>query len=50
MEPKVFKEMQTETQGVYGLGIVISIKERMLTVISPIDDTPALRAGIRQET
>ena len=47
MEPKVFKEMQTETQGEFGgLGIVISIKERMLTVISPIDDTPASRAGI----
>lgn len=47
MEPKVFKEMQTETQGEFGgLGIVISVKERMLTVISPIDDTPASRAGI----
>ncbi len=47
MEPKVFKEMQTETQGEFGgLGIVISVKERMLTVISPIDETPASRAGI----
>jgi carboxyl-terminal processing protease len=47
MEPKVYKEMQVETQGEFGgLGIVISIKDRMLTVVSPIDDTPAARAGI----
>ena len=47
MEPKNFADMQTETQGEFGgLGIVISIKDRMLTVISPIDDTPAARAGI----
>ena len=47
MEPKSFKEMQVETQGEFGgLGIVISIQDRMLTVISPIDDTPAARAGI----
>lgn len=47
MEPKSFADMQTETQGEFGgLGIVISVKDRMLTVISPIDDTPAARAGI----
>lgn len=47
MEPKSFKEMQVETQGEFGgLGIVISIKDRMLTVVSPIDDTPAARAGV----
>lgn len=47
MEPKNFADMQTETQGEFGgLGIVISVKDRMLTVISPIDDTPAARAGI----
>ncbi len=47
MEPKIYKEMQVETQGEFGgLGIVISIKDRMLTVVSPIDDTPAARAGI----
>jgi carboxyl-terminal processing protease len=47
MEPKVYKEMQVETQGEFGgLGIVISIKDRMLTVVSPIDDTPAARAGV----
>lgn len=47
MEPKSFKEMQVETQGEFGgLGIVISIKDRMLTVVSPIDDTPAAHAGV----
>lgn len=47
MEPKAFKEMQVETQGEFGgLGIVISLKDRMLTVVSPIDDTPAARAGV----
>lgn len=48
MEPKTFKEMQVDTQGEFGgLGIVIAMKDRMLTVISPIDDTPASRAGIK---
>ncbi|MFZ2961097.1 MAG: S41 family peptidase [Candidatus Ozemobacteraceae bacterium] len=48
MEPKSFKEMQTETQGEFGgLGIVIGIKNKFLTVISPIEDTPAFRAGIK---
>lgn len=48
MEPKVYKDMQVETQGEFGgLGIVISIKDRMLTVVSPIDDTPAARAGVQ---
>ncbi len=48
MEPKSFKEMQVETQGEFGgLGIVITVKNKMLTVISPIEDTPAFRAGIK---
>ncbi len=48
MEPKSFKEMQVETQGEFGgLGIVITVKDKRLTVISPIEDTPAFRAGIK---
>lgn len=48
MEPKSFKEMQVETQGEFGgIGIVITVKKRVLTVISPIDDTPAAKAGIK---
>lgn len=47
MPPDVYQEMQVETRGNFGgLGIQIAIKDDMLTVIAPIDDTPAFRAGI----
>lgn len=43
-----FKEMQISTTGSFGgLGIEITIKDGRLTVISPIEDTPAYRAGIK---
>ncbi len=43
-----FKEMQISTTGAFGgLGIEITIKEGRLTVISPIEDTPAFRAGVK---
>lgn len=48
MPPNVFKEMQIDTKGEFGgLGIKIGIKDRILTVISPIEDTPAYRAGVK---
>jgi carboxyl-terminal processing protease len=48
MPPEIYKEMQIETQGNFGgLGIQIGIKDDQLTVIAPIDDTPAFRAGIK---
>jgi hypothetical protein len=48
MSPDTFKEMKVETKGAFGgLGIEISMKEGILTVISPIEDTPAQRAGIK---
>jgi carboxyl-terminal processing protease len=48
MPPDAFKEMQVETQGSFGgLGIEITVKDRMLTVVAPIDGTPAERAGIQ---
>jgi len=50
LDPKSYRAMQEEQQGSFsGLGIVISLKgdEKELTVISPIDGTPASRAGIR---
>jgi carboxyl-terminal processing protease len=48
MPPDVYKEMMIETKGSFGgLGIEISIKDGMLTVISPIEDTPAYKAGIK---
>jgi carboxyl-terminal processing protease len=48
MPPETYKEMKIETKGTFGgLGIEISIKDGILTVISPIEDTPAFRAGIK---
>jgi len=48
MPPDVYKEMQEETKGRFeGLGIEITLKEGVLTVVSPIEDTPAFRAGIQ---
>jgi len=47
MPPEMYREMQVETRGNFGgLGIQIAIKDDQLTVIAPIDDTPAFRAGI----
>jgi carboxyl-terminal processing protease len=47
MPPNMFKEMQEETKGRFeGLGIEITIREGVLTVVSPIEDTPAFKAGI----
>ena len=48
MPAEMFQEMKVSTRGSFGgLGIVISIREGELTVISPIDDTPASRAGLK---
>jgi len=48
MNPKVFEEMQTETSGEFGgLGIEVSMESGVVKVISPIDDTPASKAGIK---
>mgnify|MGYP000965383243 FL=1 len=48
LPPDMYKEMKIETKGSFGgLGIEITIKEGYLTVISPIEDTPAFRAGIK---
>lgn len=48
LSPNMYKEMQEETKGRFeGLGIEITIREGVLTVVSPIEDTPAFRAGIQ---
>ena len=48
MPPATYKEMQVETTGKFGgLGIEISMRDGILTVVSPIDDTPAFRAGVK---
>jgi len=48
MSPEIFEEMQTETSGEFGgLGIEVSMEAGVVKVISPIDDTPASKAGLK---
>ncbi|MBI3752490.1 MAG: S41 family peptidase [Deltaproteobacteria bacterium] len=48
MTPEEYKEMQVETKGSFGgIGIEIGIRDGMLTVVAPIEDTPAFKAGIK---
>jgi carboxyl-terminal processing protease len=48
LDEKVFSKMQEDTQGEFGgLGIEVSQKDGVLVVITPIDDTPAFKAGIK---
>ena len=48
MSPEIFNDMQTETSGEFGgLGIEVSMESGVVKVISPIDDTPAAKAGIK---
>jgi carboxyl-terminal processing protease len=48
LEPEEYKELRTETQGKFGgLGIEISIRDGLLTIISPLEGTPAWDAGIQ---
>ncbi|TAK05987.1 S41 family peptidase [bacterium] len=48
LTPDLYKELQMDTQGRFGgLGIEITIRDGVLTVVSPIEDTPAFKAGIK---
>ncbi|MEK7372543.1 MAG: S41 family peptidase [candidate division NC10 bacterium] len=48
LDPEMYREMQVETSGVFGgLGIEITLRDDVLTVVSPIDGTPAYRVGIQ---
>ncbi len=48
MSPEQYKEMQVDTKGEFGgLGIQIGMKDGMLTVIAPLEDTPAYKVGIK---
>ncbi len=48
LPPDIFKDFETETSGEFGgLGIEISVQNGILTIISPIEDTPAWEAGIK---
>ena len=48
MSPELFKNMRTETKGEFGgLGIEVGMEAGVIKVISPIDDTPASKAGVK---
>ncbi len=47
LDPEQYKELQSDTQGQFGgLGIVIAVKDNYVTVVSPMEDSPASRAGV----
>src|SRR6188768_731326 len=47
MEPKAFRDMQVQTRGEFGgLGIEVTMEDGLIKVVSPIDDTPASKAGV----
>jgi carboxyl-terminal processing protease len=48
LTPDLYKELQVDTKGTFGgLGIEITVRNSVLTVVSPIEDTPAYRAGVK---
>ncbi|HZP98606.1 MAG TPA: S41 family peptidase [Reyranella sp.] len=48
MNPKVYRDMQIQTRGEFGgLGIEVTLENGVIKVVSPIDDTPAAKAGIQ---
>lgn len=48
MTPDIYKEMKVDTRGEFGgLGIEISLRDGVLTIVAPIEDTPASRAGLQ---
>ncbi len=47
MDPKSFRDMQIQTRGEFGgLGIEVTMEDGLVKVVSPIDDTPAAKAGV----
>lgn len=48
LTPDLYKELQVDTRGSFGgLGIEITLRNGILTVVSPIEDTPAFRSGVK---
>src|SRR3989337_1458796 len=48
LDPDSYREMQVETTGSFGgLGIEITLRDDVLTIVSPIEGTPAYRAGLQ---
>jgi len=51
LTPDLYRELQVDTRGTFGgLGIEITLRNGLLTVVSPIEDTPASAPVSRQET
>lgn len=49
LPPKIYSEMKNETEGKFGgIGIEVSVEEGKITVLTPIDDTPAAKAGLKK--
>ena len=47
IDPKEYNKMREETEGEFGgIGVVISVKDNVLTVVAPMEDTPGMKAGI----
>jgi carboxyl-terminal processing protease len=47
MEPAKYEDLRNDTEGSYGgVGLVISLRDNILTVVSPMEDTPAFKAGV----
>src|SRR6516162_4291751 len=47
MDPKSFRDMQVQTRGEFGgLGIEVTMEDGLVKVVTPIDDTPAAKAGV----
>ena len=50
LNPKALREMQVETRGAFGgLGLEVTMENGLIKVVSPIDGTPAARAGLRSD-
>ncbi|TFH21109.1 MAG: S41 family peptidase [Myxococcales bacterium] len=48
LTPELYRELQVDTRGTFGgLGIEITVREDILTIITPIEDTPAYRVGVK---
>jgi carboxyl-terminal processing protease len=48
MDPDTYNELKVDTEGKFGgIGIQITIKDGLLTVVTPIEDTPAWKAGVK---
>ena len=48
MDPDTYNELKVDTEGKFGgIGVEITVKDGLLTVVTPIEDTPAWKAGIK---